>query len=138
MNRAESSETIYENQPYAQPAPIGQYLRNPGGSRHGSQPRKSGANSERAELVGRLTDRLNEARLRDNPARVKQGLKPFKPLSYGYLNKRLAAYARSGTALQPIYALESSCLDAERRGVPFSAAFWTELNRTPKQLALTL
>jgi hypothetical protein len=54
-----------------------------------------------------------------NPARAKAGYKPITP-------PRLA-YLLTGIATKDLYALISSCNDAEKRGLPWSAIFWKEI-----------
>lgn len=69
---------------------------------------------ERDELISFFTERINRARAGTR----------FKPLA-----PRAIAVKLSKLSLQALYALKSGCTDAERRGVPFSAAFWSELKR---------
>ena len=52
-----------------------------------------------------------------NPARKAAG---FRPMRYPELGARL-----QGIPTGDLYALISRCDDAERRGTPWSAAFWT-------------
>ena len=68
--------------------------------------------SERAELIGWFTDRLNAAR---------KGTR-FKALSYKAVGVKLAHLT-----VFDLYAFKASCLEAEKAGYPFSAIFWKEL-----------
>jgi hypothetical protein len=72
------------------------------------------SNSECAELVGWFADKLNDYR---------KGTK-WKPLTYRAVAVKLADACPK---LQDLYYLKSLCLDAEKRGAPFSAVFWSEL-----------
>ena len=63
--------------------------------------------SERAELIGYFTNRLNATR---------DG-KKYKKLSYRALAVKLSQIK----SLSDLYVLKSVCEDAERRGKPFSA-----------------
>lgn len=74
--------------------------------------------SERAELVGFFTDKINSER---------KGTK-FPRIRAAAINKKLAKRYPT-KSLHPLYALKSSCLDAEKRRIPFSAAFWKRVNR---------
>jgi hypothetical protein len=106
---------IYMTKPSTlQPKSIANYLRPP--VRPPDEPRAKRGQSERAELVGFFTEKLNASRVGTT-----------QPLTPAYVNKRLKEYARSPTYLQPIYALKRKCVDAELRGFPFSAIFWKEL-----------
>jgi hypothetical protein len=119
MDEIETDNHIYENQQHPQPKAIGQYILPIAGTRSQPRSKRSGVNSERAELVGWFTDRLNEAR---------RGTK-FKPLAYRSVGVKLAHLRR----VSDLYYLRTVCLDAERRGIPFSAAFWSALKPTQKQ-----
>jgi hypothetical protein len=76
-------------------------------------PSKPSRQTERGDLLETFLSRLN-------PGRKAKG---YPPLTI----KRLA-YKLTGIPTKDLYALLSKCNDAERRGVPWSAAFWVELN----------
>ena len=71
-----------------------------------------GKQTERGDIMDALLGRLN-------PPRIKKG---YQPISH----KRLA-FLLTAIPTKDLYALVSKCDDAERRGVPWSAAFWTEI-----------
>ena len=73
---------------------------------------KSKRSSERGDLLDTFLSRLN-------PSRKAAG---YRPLSYGRL-----AYLLTGIKTTDLYALQSKCADAERRGYPWSAIFWKEI-----------
>jgi hypothetical protein len=68
--------------------------------------------TERGDLFDIFLSRLN-------PPRATKGL---RPMSYGRLS-----YLLTGIPTADLYALLSRCNDAERRGVAWGAAFWTEI-----------
>jgi hypothetical protein len=67
--------------------------------------------SERGDLLSFFHSRINLAR------RGK-----FKPLPISAIAVKL-----SHCSIADLYYLKSTCLDAERRGVPFSAVFWASI-----------
>ena len=75
-------------------------------------PEKRRRQTERQELFDRILSRLN-------PSRIKGGYKPLTHSRLGYLLTAIPT--------KDLYALISKCDDAERRDVPWSAAFWTEI-----------
>lgn len=68
---------------------------------------KNVANSERADYVGKFTDRLNETRTGK-----------FKPLRYAFIGMKL-----SHLSLQDLHYLWNRCEEAKN----FSAYFWWSL-----------
>lgn len=68
--------------------------------------------SERGDIMDAILARLN-------PPRAKEGRRPVTHKRLGFL--------LAGVPTKDLYALVSKCADAERRGVPWGAAFWTEI-----------
>lgn len=96
------------------PRRIGELLKPPVRSRSTA----NRAKSERAELVGYFADKLNQSRVGTR----------FKALSYravGVQLKHLKVF--------DLYTLKASCLEAEKKGIPFGAAFWTRLKDKKSQ-----
>lgn len=75
-------------------------------------PPKKIRSSERGDIFETIMSHMN-------PDRKRKGLPPITP-------SRLA-YLLTGIPTKDLYALLSNCADADRRGVPWSAAFWTEI-----------
>lgn len=68
--------------------------------------------TERGSLFDTILSHLN-------PARAKKKLPPLTYQRLGYL--------LAGIKTADLYALISKCTDAQRRGIPWSAIFWTEI-----------
>lgn len=119
----------YEDQPYQAPKRIGERIISPclatlvGGARPSESKNLS---SERAELIGVFTDKLNAARKGTN----------WKPLTPAYVNKILAKRYPT-KSLEPLYHLKGRCEEAEKLGImPFSAQFFMVVNKQAEQLKL--
>jgi hypothetical protein len=72
--------------------------------------------TERGDLLTFFHQKINAAR---------DG-KRFRKLPISAIAVKLSLYS-----LNELYFLKSTCTDAERRGVPFSAAFWSAIKPQP-------
>ncbi len=72
-----------------------------------------GPSSQRAELIGHFTDRLNASR---------DG-KKYRKLSYAAVAVKLSHLK----TITDLHFLKRTCEDAESRGYPWSAIFWKEI-----------
>ena len=73
--------------------------------------------TQRGEIFDQFLSRLN-------PSRKAKGLRPLTHARLGQIFE--------GVPTADLYAVISKCNDAERRGVPWSAAWWTEVKPKPK------
>lgn len=87
------------------PKRIGELFKFPERLKSASSTSKTGPNSERAELIGKFTDRLNESRKGSQ----------FKPLTYPAI-----AFKLSHLSVSDLYFLWSTCDKADN----FSKIFW--------------
>jgi hypothetical protein len=74
--------------------------------------RNASRRSERGDLLEFFHDKINATR---------DG-KRFRKLPMSAIAVKLSLLS-----VRDLYYLKSTCLDAERRGVPFSAAFWSAI-----------
>lgn len=75
-------------------------------------PEKKRRSTERGDLFDQLITTLN-------PARARDGFQPLTHQRLGYLLEKVPT--------KDIYSLISKMSDGERRGVPPSAIFWSEI-----------
>jgi hypothetical protein len=73
--------------------------------------RRPSRRTERGDLISFFHHNINKSRTGK-----------FSPLSVRAIAVKLSLYS-----VADLYYLKSSCLDAERRGIPFSAAFWSAI-----------
>jgi len=76
------------------------------------QPPKKTHVTERGDLFDTILTHLN-------PPRARKKMRPITHKRLGFL--------LAGIPTKDIYSLISKCDDAQRRGVAWSAAFWTEI-----------
>lgn len=110
MTRRETDDAIYDQAEHPQPKSLAQLIAPRGVPL--ARPTAGRGQSERAALVGFFCDRLNDAR---------KGTK-FKPLTYRAVGVKLAHLS-----IFELYAFQKLCLNAEKRGTPFSRVFFGSL-----------